>query len=132
MFGDAASSGIAWAGYNMAIFNLVLAIAPRERRELYVATYAVVFGVTQAVASEASVWAVKHLPAAMPFVLGESLAPRQQIFLITAVARLACLGFFLGAVFEPRRAKPVRSFVIAAQAYVKSRLETLKLLGQDD
>jgi MFS family permease len=131
MFGDAASSGIAWAGYNMALFNLVLAIAPRERRELYIATYAVVFGVTQAVASEVSVFAVKHLPAAMPFVLGETLGPRQQIFLITATARLACLGFFLGAVFEPRRAKPVRSFVIAAQAYVKARLESLKLLGQD-
>jgi MFS family permease len=130
MFGDAASSGIAWAGFNLALFNLVLALAPRASRELYVATQAVVIGTAQATASVLAGWLAARLPAALALV-GQSLCPRQQIFLVTAIARLACLGFFLGAVHEPR-SKPIRTFVIAAHGYVKARIETIKMIAQDD
>lgn len=129
IFFDAASSGLAWAGYNLAIFNLVLALAPREKRELYWATQAVVIGVSQATCSVLAGRYVQSLPAHLPF-LGLELDRYQQIFLATAVARLACLGFFLGAVYEPRRA-PIRTFVVAMQGFVKARLN-IRFMTQDD
>ncbi len=129
IFFDAASSGLAWAGYNLAVFNLVLALAPREKRELYWATQAVVIGVSQATFSVLAGSYVSSLPETLPF-LGRSLDRYQQIFLSTGVARLACLGFFLGAVYEPRRA-PIRTFVVAVQGFVKARLN-VRFMAHDD
>ncbi len=130
MLVDSTSSGISWAGYNLAWFNLVLALAPRESRELYVATNAVVLGVMQGIASTASGWLVGSLPPQLDF-LGWTLAPYQQIFLVTGTARIACLGFFLAAVQEPR-SKPIRVVVAAAQAFVKSRVEAFMALPRDE
>ncbi|HZV01458.1 MAG TPA: MFS transporter [Planctomycetota bacterium] len=129
MFFDAGSSGLAWAGYNLAIFNLVLVLAPREERELYIATQAVIFGGAQAVFSLLAGSVVTRLPQALPFV-GMALHPRQQVFLITAIARLACLGFFLGAVKEPK-SKPIRVVIVAAGNFVKARMELFKLIPRD-
>lgn len=135
MFFDAGSSGVAWAGYNLAIFNLVLRLAPRDRRELYIATQAVTIGVLQATFSVFAGRFVNHLDPKLvlplPLIAPGGLDPRQQIFLVTAIARLACLGFFLGAVQEPK-SKPIRSVVIAAGNFFKARFEGVRLMPRDE
>lgn len=128
MLGDAISSGIAWAGYNLAIFNLVLALAPRDRREVYYAVYSAGLGFAQATTSVISGSLVGKLPAVL--VLAHvPLDPRQQVFLATHLARLGCLAFFLAAVEDPG-GRPLRSIVVAVQGYVKDR--AMKLIPRDD
>jgi MFS family permease len=130
IIGDQLSSGLAWAGYNLAIFNLVLALAPHDRRELYLATNAVVIGVFQASTSVLAGRYIGSLPDHMPF-LGLALNPRQQVFLATAVARLGCLGLFLAVVEEPK-SRPIRAVVAGAQSYMKSAFAAFKLISRDD
>ena len=88
-------------------------------------------GVTQATASVFAGWLAARLPAVLPF-LGLRSGRGSRSSSALAITRLACLGFFLAAVHEPR-SKPIRTFVIAAaQSYVKARIETLKMMAQDD
>jgi hypothetical protein len=128
MFGDAVSSGIAWAGYNLAIFNLVLALAPKGKRDVYYAIWNAAVSLAQATTSWIAGTFLGKLPATL-VLLGVTLDPRQQVFLATHIARLGCLAFFLAAVEEPG-GRPMRSIVVAAQGYVKDRI--LKLVLRDE
>jgi MFS family permease len=129
MLCDATSSGIAWAAYNLAVFNLVLKLSPHNRRELYYAAYVTIQGVSTATTSVLAGAGINYLAPRMPF-LGLSLDPRQQIFLATSAGRLGCLVLFLRAVEEPA-GQNVRAIVAAIQGYAKARLEAFKLLPRD-
>lgn len=109
MLVDAVVQGLGWAGYNVAIFNLVLALTPDRKRELYFAAYVTVLGSAQATTSVLAGSFLHALPGQLA-VLGIALHPRQQIFLLTAFARLFCLVFFLKALGPPQNAR-VRAIV---------------------
>jgi len=99
MLVDAAVQGVGWAGYNVAILNLVFSITPRDKREVYYAAYVTVLGTAQAATSVLAGSFVSLLPDSL---LGLALHPRQQVFLVTAAARFFCLVFFLRALGPPR------------------------------
>ncbi len=101
---DAAVQGVGWAGYNVAIFNLVLSLTPGPKRELYFAAYVTALGTAQALTSVLAGTFVSLLPASVT-VAGLALHPRQQVFLLTAGARLFCLVFFVRALGMPRNAR---------------------------
>ncbi|MEZ0227427.1 MAG: MFS transporter [Planctomycetota bacterium] len=107
---DAAVQGVGWAGYNVAIFNLVLALTPERKRELYFAAYVTALGTAQAITSVLAGTCLSALPETA-VVAGLALHPRQQIFLFTAGARLFCLLFFLKALGPPQNAR-ARAFVV--------------------
>jgi MFS family permease len=130
MLADAVSSGVAWAGYNLAIFNLALALAPRRGREAYYAIFTAILGAAQAATSIAAGAYLSRLPASLPLA-GLELDPRQQVFLATHVARLGCLVFFLVAV-EDSGSRRTQTITAAVQAYVKNRYEALKFLVRDE
>ncbi len=103
MAADAATSGAAWAGINVAIFNLALALSPGGRRELYFAAYVTILGAAQATTSVLAGSYLGSLPAEL-HAFGLSLHPRQQVFALTGVARFACLSWFAIRLGElPRR-----------------------------
>lgn len=106
---DAALQGTGWAGYNVAIFNLVLSLTPQTKRELYFAAYVTVLGAAQATTSVLAGSLLATLPGSFALA-GLALHPRQQVFLLTAVARVACLVFFVKALGAPRNARIRASF----------------------
>lgn len=101
---DAAVQGVGWAGYNVAIFNLVLSLTPQAKRELYFAAYVTALGTAQATTSVLAGSFLGSLPATVG-VAGLVLCPRQQVFLLTAFSRLFCLVFFLKALGPPQNAR---------------------------
>jgi MFS family permease len=101
---DASLQGVGWAGYNVAIFNLVLSLTPQTKRELYFAAYVTVLGTAQATTSVLAGSFLAALPTSLALG-GLALHPRQQVFLLTAVARVACLVFFVKALGAPRNVR---------------------------
>jgi hypothetical protein len=98
---DAISSGIVWGGFNLAIFNLVLAAAPLgPGREMYYAAHNAVGGLAMAAASALA----GTLAAALDpvEVLGRTFTPRQEIFAAVTVLRIVSL-VLLWRVIEPPR-----------------------------
>ncbi len=94
MAADAATNGAAWAGINVAIFNLALALSPGNRRELYFACYVTVLGAAQATTSVLAGSYLGALPAQL-HAFGLTLHPRQQVFALTGAFRFLALAFFL-------------------------------------
>jgi hypothetical protein len=133
MWFDAVSSGVAWSGYNVAIQNLALQIVGLDaRRDRFFAVYAAVAGIAQAVSSVLlSSFATLALPAVAS--IGPFTFDRYQlIFLVTSLARVACLFVFVRAVPAPPNAVPIgRAVVAALPYYVKARMEGFKLLRDD-
>ena len=74
--------GVAWAGCNLALFNLMLSVCPSDRRPTYIALHTSLINVTA--------FAGPLLGAALAGWIG--LRP---IFVISAVLRLAGLFFFV-------------------------------------
>lgn len=100
LFCDAVSAGIVWGGFNLAIFNILLAAAPRGTgREMYYAAFNAAGGLAMAVTSVLIGGAVAWLPHVAPF--GHPLLPRQLVFAATCVLRIASLAL-LARVREPR------------------------------
>jgi MFS family permease len=98
---DAVSSGIVWGGFNLALFNLVLAAAPRgPGREIYYAAFNGAGGLAMATTSIAAGAVMSAVPAVTVF--GHALLPRQVIFASVSVLRLAALALLAG-VHEPGR-----------------------------
>ncbi len=96
---DAISSGLVWAGIELAMFNLLLAAARPERKEMYFAVYTTVTGL----AFSATMLVAGHLiedSLALHWV-ASSRGPLIGIFLFTTLSRLVCL-FFLRGIHEPR------------------------------
>jgi MFS family permease len=98
---DAISSGVAWSGYNFAIFNLALGLAPGPRPERFFAVYATTAGLAQALSSAMSGALVEAMPPVVD-LLGWALDRRQVVFLGCTAARAACVLLFIRAVPEER------------------------------
>jgi MFS family permease len=122
MLADAAVQGVGWAGYNIAIFNLVLALTPQSKRELYFAAYVTVLGTAQATTSVLAGTFLHALPTQLLLFGTFALHPRQQVFLITACARLVCLAFFLRALGPPQNAR-VRALVERVRRLLRGETE---------
>jgi MFS family permease len=118
---DAISSGVAWSGYNFAIFNLALGLSAGPRPERMFAVYATTAGVAQALSSAVSGAIVEAMPQTVD--LGAlALDRRQVVFLLCSVCRLGCVLLFLRAVQE-ERGVGVRT-VLAKIPYVVKALTT--------
>lgn len=118
---DSTSSGIAWSGYNFAIFNLALGLSKGPRPERTFAVYAATAGVAQA-ASSALAGAVVGLIPYHVDLGGWVLDRRQLVFLGACLLRAGCVVLFLAVVREARGA-PLRS-VLAAIPYAVKALTT--------
>lgn len=123
---DATSAGIAWSGYNFAIFNLVLALAAGPRLESLFAVYATVAGLSQALSSVLTGAVASALPSHLEW--GSCVLDRRQvIFLATMMARLACLAVFLHAV-PATRPGPIRAVLVAIPPFIKARIGEFKFM----
>jgi MFS family permease len=129
MYCDAGSSGIAWGGYNFAIFNLALALAAGPARDRLFAVYAAVAGLAQAASSVLAGGFVDRMPQVVDLA-GLVLDRRQVVFLATSIARMGCVALFLAAVSEPRGV-PIRTVIAAIPVFVKSRMELFKFMVRD-
>jgi MFS family permease len=78
-------NGIAWGGYNLASFNLILEITPDDNRSLYVAVYNTLMGVATSLGPLVGGFAAE--------IIG--LRP---IFLISSVLRGLGLAIFIATV----------------------------------
>lgn len=101
LYGDAVSSGLVWAGIELAIFKLLLARARPERREMYFAVYTVVTGIAFSATALIAGHVIDDL-VALKWV-SSSRGPLVAIFLGTTAARLACLAL-LRRIPEPEAA----------------------------
>jgi MFS family permease len=92
---DSLLTGILWSGYNLAAFNLPLAISQRASRPFYLALFATVGGAASALAMAAAAILVRLLPEHMT-MLGLHLGRLQQLFALSAVLRLGASFIALG------------------------------------
>ncbi len=96
---DAVSSGVMWGGFNLAIFNLLLTVAPREGREMFYAVFASLAGLAMGASSILSGVIVEHLPVLQG--MGRTWNGREIVFASVVVLRLACVPLAL-RLQEPR------------------------------
>jgi MFS family permease len=101
MFADALSSGVAWSGFNLAIFNLVLLLAAGPRLGAHYAVYICVVGLFQAAGSLLGGEVVTALPDQVS-LLGAVLERRQLMFATTSTLRLVTV-FLLWRLVPARR-----------------------------
>lgn len=93
---EAAASGSMWGCVGVVTANLVLAVAPKGREQVYSGLYSAVCGLAMIFTMLAS---GVFMPGPLR-ILGVSLHPMQVLFLATAVARLSA-EIPLGFVEEP-------------------------------
>lgn len=99
IYADAISSGVVWGGFNLALFNLVLAAAPRgPGREMYYAAFNGTGGLAMATTSALA----GRIAAALAPVefFGRTFSARQEIFAAVTILRIFAL-FLLFHVAEP-------------------------------
>ena len=85
-------SGFAWAGYNLAAFNLLLEMTPDEDRPTFVAVYQALVGLGMAGGAALGSWLIKT-------------QGYQPVFLVSAIGRLAAAVLFSWVIV---RGLPVR------------------------
>jgi len=85
-------SGFAWAGYNLAAFNLLLEMTPDEDRPTFVAVYQALVGLGMAGGAALGSWLIKT-------------QGYQPVFLASAIGRLAAAALFSWVIV---RGLPVR------------------------
>lgn len=124
---DSMSSGVAWSGYNFAIFNLALGLSKGPRPERTFAVYAATAGVAQASSSALAGAVVGLLPYHVDLG-GLVLDRRQLVFLGACVLRAGCVALFLSVVREARGA-PLRSVLAAIPYAVKALTVQFKPLA---
>lgn len=101
IFLDAVSAGVVWGGFNLALFNLLLASAPRgPGREMYYAAFNGLGGLAMAITSTLAGSVAAAIPPAA--LLGLDLNQRQVIFAAVTILRLGALALLL-RVREPGR-----------------------------
>lgn len=119
LFLEAATSGIMWSGAGIVATNLVLAIAPDHRRQVYSG----VFGAFSGLAMMATMLlSGLFLPPALNLA-GRHLEPEQVLFGLTALARWST-EVPLSWVHEPR-ARPVRQVLDYLAKAARARLAAL-------
>lgn len=117
---DTLFSGVLWSGHSLAAFALPLAIAPRNGRPFYLASFSVAAGLAFAAASAAGGGLAERLPCDL-LVLGHPFFGLQVTFVLSSAARLFAAGLALRIV-EPG-ARPIGILVEAA-------MHSASLVGQ--
>jgi Na+/melibiose symporter-like transporter len=127
---DAASSGAAWSGYNLAIFNLALGLSKGPRSERMFAVYATTAGLAQATSSALAGAVVGALPYLIH--LGPvTLDRRQLVFLCASLCRVGCVLLFLRAV-APERGVSIKVAMAAIPYAVKALLHQPRPIPLDE
>lgn len=118
LYVDAVSSGVFWGGFNLAVFSLLLGLAPARGREMYYAVFAATAGLAMATSS---VVAGALAGAIEPFVaFGRPWNGREVLFASVCCLRLACLPLVLR--LEEPRARDVRFVVQSVFQLFRGRL----------
>ena len=99
LFIEAVIAGIMWSGTGVIITNLVLAVAPKGKEQIYSGVYSAITGMAMVVTMLMS---GTFLPPAMD-LFGLHLLPEQVLFGLTSVFRLTAIIPLIG-VFEHRAA----------------------------
>lgn len=106
-----AMSGLVWAGFTLSAGNTVYDLTPSERRVTLMAAHNVVAATGTFTGALIGAWLGTHLPREITFN-GESfnwLTPLYGVFLISALARITTVGFFMRRLREVRRVRPMSS-----------------------
>ncbi|AKU91098.1 MFS transporter [Vulgatibacter incomptus] len=98
---DALTAGTLWAGHSLSAFELPLAIAPREKRPYYLATFAAAGGLAFAAAALFGGVLAQLLPDTL-FLLGKPVQNLQVLFVLSAIGRLMSAPLAL-RVLDPRK-----------------------------
>jgi MFS family permease len=118
---DGLVNGIGWTGANLGLINLVFALGDNPvRKESYFALFSVVVGLATFIASLAG-GALAQLLAGLRFeLLGRTFINHHVLFLISGVARFACLPLI--ARIQERRSRTVVRTVQVLGAFAVNRL----------
>jgi MFS family permease len=93
---EAIYAGILWAGFNLAAFNIPLALSPEKHRTIYLATFAVVSGIGFFIASLAG-GALAESWKSIKMVWGPQVIVNYHIlFVISTVVRGVAAGMTFG------------------------------------
>ena len=123
---DSISAGVAWGGYNVSIFNLVLAAGAGPRMEQHFAVYSTLAGLSQGAASLLSGTVAQLLPTTV-HLAGFPLDRRQAIFLVTFVVRVGCLVVFAKLV-PKAKPSPFELVMAALPTAVRARMTDVKFM----
>lgn len=104
---DGISSGIMWAGVEIAVFKLLLGISPTQYREMCYAVFSVLTGLTVAIPQLAIGWVADLIPVNFRFL---SLDFVQWVFWFVAIGRFLFLIPFMKLISDPG-SKPVLYFL---------------------
>ncbi|MGB2769446.1 MAG: MFS transporter [Candidatus Zixiibacteriota bacterium] len=106
---DAAMGGIFWSGFNLAAFNVVLALSPQKGRAYYLAAIAAVNGLTLSAACALG-GIIAHNLSGLSFVFnGQHFVNFHILFALSGAGRLFGL-LFLKKLLEPE-SRPTRTMV---------------------
>lgn len=115
---DALLTGLCWPGFNLAMFNLVLATAPIENRQSYLASQGMIAGAAQFVAALIG-GALAHVLSGLHWVIGpQTIVNFHALFIISGFGRLSLIPLAM-RLHEPR-AQPVGA-VISSLAGIRDK-----------
>jgi MFS family permease len=117
---DALMSGIFWAGFNLAIFTIVLQISPQEGRPYFLASTSFVNGLFTFLASFIGGIIANQLSFFKWQIYGQTLVNFHILFFLSAVGRFWGL-YVLGKIVEPK-SKPVTQMVSELGYYFGKKL----------
>ncbi|MFH0953158.1 MAG: MFS transporter [Verrucomicrobiota bacterium] len=91
---NAVFSGLFWAGFGLASFNLVIEVLPSSQRTIYVAVLSALNGITSFLASTLSGWIASLLVDFRWQFMGLTVINYQLLFIMTGLLRIPGLVFF--------------------------------------
>jgi len=106
-----AVSGLVWAGFTLSAGNTVYDLTPSERRVTLMAAHNVVAATGTFTGALIGAWLGTYLPREIT-VSGETfnwLTPLYGVFLISGLARILTVAFFMRRLREVRRVRPMSS-----------------------
>ena len=93
-------TGVFWAGFGLAIFNLVIDMLPSRNRTMYVAMLAALSGITSFAANVLSGWLAEAMDGVRWQIGSLTIVNYQVLFVMTGILRIPAL-LFLRRVREP-------------------------------
>lgn len=121
---DYVSSAVMWGGYGIAIFNLLLLLSSSGEREMSVALWTILTGVSFGMGSLVCGVVMDHIPSVD--LLGKVWTRYDIVFLTTSAARV--ISVFLLIPIVEDRAKPVGNMIAVAFAEWKEKISSIVLV----
>ncbi|HVP36772.1 MAG TPA: MFS transporter [Terriglobales bacterium] len=106
---DAIMGGVFWSGFNLASFNVVLALSPQQGRVYYLAAVAAINGLVLFLAATLGGIIAQHLSSFKFVFQGQTLVNFHILFVISGFGRIFGL-LFLKKLFEPK-SRPAREMI---------------------